>query len=71
MSKREPYYASFIGKTCELRTLQRRIVRKFIMQADIVNAQVQDAGDETYVAITCKNGITYLYTSDGRLIRRT
>ena len=71
MMKKEPYYAAFTGKTCELRTLQRRVVRKFTMLADIVNAQVQDAGDETYVAITCKNGITYVYTSDGRLIHRS
>lgn len=64
------YYASFKDKTCELRTYDRRLVRKFMMKTDIVNAVVQGAGKETYVAITCKDGKTFLYTSDGRLVRK-
>lgn len=64
------YYASFSGRQCELRAYDRRLIRKFMMQADIVNAQVSGAGKETFVAITCKDGKTYFYSSDGRLIRK-
>lgn len=64
------YYAEFIGKTCNLRNLEKKIVRKFIMQSDIVNAQVSRAGDDAIVAIVCKDGHSYVYSSDGRLIRK-
>jgi len=40
------------------------------MQTDIVNAQVQGSGDDAVVALTMKNGKTYLYKSNGTLIRR-
>lgn len=66
----ENYYASFKGRTVELRAFDRRLVRKFIMQSDVVNAQVSGAGKEAVVAITMVNGKTYLYASDGRLIRK-
>lgn len=64
------YYAEFIGKTCNLRNLEKKIVRRFIMQSDIVNAQVSGAGDDAIVAIVCKDGHSYIYSSDGRLIRK-
>ncbi len=64
------YYAEFIGKTCNLRNLEKKIVRRFIMQSDIVNAQVSGAGDDAIVAIVCKDGHSYVYSSDGRLIRK-
>ncbi len=67
----EMFYVSFKGKSAELRTFDKRIVRKFTMKADIVNAQVQGSGKEAYVAITCMDGKTYLYTSEGRLVRRS
>jgi len=64
------YYAEFMGKTCNLRNLEKKIVRRFIMQFDIVNAQVSGAGDDAIVAIVCKDGHSYVYSSDGRLIRK-
>jgi hypothetical protein len=64
------YYAEFMGKTCNLRNLEKKIVRRFIMQSDIVNAQVSGAGDDAIVAIVCKDGHSYVYSSDGRLIRK-
>lgn len=64
------YYAEFIGKTCNLRNLEKKIIRRFIMQSDIVNAQVSGAGDDAIVAIVCKDGHSYVYSSDGRLIRK-
>lgn len=64
------YYAEFVGKTCNLRNLEKKIVRRFIMQSDIVNAQVSGAGDDAIVAIVCKDGHSYVYSSDGRLIRK-
>lgn len=66
----ERYYATFKGKAVELRNFDKRLIRKFIMDSEVVNAQVQGAGKETYVAIVTKNGKTYLYRSDGRLIRK-
>lgn len=64
------YYAEFVGKTCNLRNLEKKIIRRFIMQSDIVNAQVSGAGDDAIVAIVCKDGHSYVYSSDGRLIRK-
>lgn len=73
MSSLDPvntYYAEFTGKTCNLRNLEKRLIRKFIMQSDIVNAQVTGAGKEAVVAIVCKDGHAYVYSSDGKLLRK-
>ena len=64
------YYAEFKGKTCNLRNLEKKIIRRFIMQSDIVNAQVSGAGDDAIVAIVCKDGHSYVYSSNGNLIRK-
>lgn len=64
------YYAEFKGKTCNLMNLERRLIRKFVMQSDIVNAQVSGAGEDAIVAIVCKDGHAYVYSSSGRLIRK-
>lgn len=64
------YYAEFSGKTCNLRNLEKKIIRRFILQSDIVNAQVMKAGEDVVVAIVCKDGHSYIYSSDGRLIRK-
>ena len=68
--KTETYYASFKGRSVELRSIDRRLIRKFIMQSDVVNAQVSGSGKDTIVAITMVNGKTYLYKSDGTLVRK-
>ena len=64
------YYAEFKGKTCNLRNLEKKIIRRFIMQSDIVNAQVSGVGDDAIVAIVCKDGHSYVYSSNGSLIRK-
>ena len=73
MSNQDPakiYYAEFSGKTCTLRNLEKRLIRKFVMAADVINAQVSGYGDDTKVAIVMKNGQTHVYSASGRLIRR-
>ena len=64
------YYAEFSGKTCNLLNIEKKIIRRFIMQSEIVNAQVTGAGQDAIVAIVCKDGHAYVYSSDGRQIRR-
>lgn len=61
------YYVEFRGKDCTLRNMEKRIVRKFFMSSDVVNAQVSGSGDNAIVAIVCKDGKTYTYRSDGRI----
>jgi len=63
-------YINFKGKTAQLYTDTKQLVRRFRASADIVNAQVQGAGDTAVVALTMKNGKTVLYKSDGTLLRR-
>jgi len=73
MSGNDPakiYYAEFHGKTCTLRNLEKRLIRKFMMDAEIVNAQVSGYGENSQVAIVMKDGRTYVYSASGRLIRR-
>jgi len=64
------YYTTFKGKRCDLYNQNKQLIRRFNMKADIVNAQIQSAGQDTYVAIVCKDGKTFLYKSNGQLVRR-
>lgn len=64
------YYATFKGKKVDLYTFDKRLIRRFNMKADVVNAQIQGAGKDTYVAIVTKDGKSYLYKSNGTLIRQ-
>jgi len=64
------YYASFHGKSVELRNLEKRLIRKFMMKSDVVNAQVSGYGENSQVAIVMKDGKTYVYSASGKLIRR-
>ena len=68
--KRETYYCNFKDNHVELRAEDRRLVRKFTMKAKVVNAQVTGSGKDAKVAITMAGGKTFLYSSDGRLIRK-
>ncbi len=65
----EMYYATFKGKKVDLYTYDKRLIRRFNMNAEVVNAQIQSAGKDTYVAIVCKDGKSYLYKSNGTLVR--
>lgn len=66
----EMYYATFKGKKVDLYTYDKRLIRRFNMKADVVNAQIQNAGNDTYVAIVTKDGKSYLYKSNGTLVRQ-
>lgn len=66
----DSYYATFYKREVELRRYTKQLVRKFHMNADVVNAQVSGEGNNATVAITMVNGQTYIYKWDGTLIRR-
>lgn len=63
-------YVSFKGKTADLYNNSKQIIRRFRAATEIVNAQVQTSGKDTFVAITMKDGKTLLYKSNGQLVRR-
>lgn len=64
------YYATFHKRDVELRTYTKQLIRKFHMNADVINAQVQGKDNDTTVAITTVDGQTYLYTWTGQLLRK-
>lgn len=66
----EMYYATFDRKSVVLYNGYKQIIRKYNMQADVVNAQVSGSGKNAYVAIVTKDGHNYLYNSDGQMIRK-
>lgn len=68
-SPKEMYYASFHGKTVSLYNQYKQLIRKFNAKANVVTAVTQDMGDDTYIAVTTVQGKTYLYKSNGQLIR--
>ena len=75
MSNQDPakiYYAEIESnkKIVNLRNLEKRLIRRFSMSADVVNAQVSGYGDDTVIAIVMNNGQTHVYSASGRLIRR-
>lgn len=63
-------YVNFKGKTAQLYTDEKKIIRQFRTNADIVNAQVSGKGKDALVALTMKNGKTVLYKSNGQIVRR-
>ena len=63
-------YATFKGKTCDLFNDTKQIIRRFRVANDIVNVQVQGTGKNATVAITMKNGKTWLYKATGQIVRR-
>lgn len=69
-SHEQMYYATFKGKKVDLYRFDKRLIRRFNMKSDVVNAQIQKAGQETYVAIVTKDGKAYLYKSNGTLVRQ-
>lgn len=63
-------YVNFRGKTASLYDNNSAIIRRFTTNADIVNAQVSGSGMDAVVALTMVNGKTWLYKSNGEIIRR-
>lgn len=70
MSNKNTYYATFLKKRVDLYNLDKQLIRRFNMKAEVVNAQVSGAGKESIVAITMKDGKTVIYKSDGTLVRK-
>ena len=69
MDKFNNYYATFSGKRVDLYNYNKQLLRRFNMKADVVNAQVSGSGKDTIVAIVLKDGKSYLYKSNGQLLR--
>ena len=63
------YYATFSGKRVDLYNYNKQLLRRFNMKADVVNAQVSGSGKDAIVAIVCNNGKSFLYKSNGQLLR--
>lgn len=69
MDRYNQYYATFSGKRVDLYNYNKQLLRRFNMKADVVNAQVSGSGKDTVVAIVLKDGKSYLYKSNGQLLR--
>ena len=69
MEKYNRYYATFYGKRVDLYNYNKQLLRRFNMKADVVNAQVSGSGKDAIVAIVCNNGKSFLYKSNGQLLR--
>ena len=70
MDRYNQYYATFSGKRVDLYNYNKQLLRRFNMKADVVNAQVSGSGKDTIVAIVLKDGKSYLYKSNGQLLRQ-
>lgn len=70
MDRYSTYYATFSGKKVDLYNYNKQLLRRFNMKADVVNAQVSGAGKDAIVAIVCSNGKSFLYKSNGQLLRQ-
>ena len=65
------YVVTFKGKQVDLFDYNGTIIRRFNTTAKVVTAQINKSGKETTVAIAMEDGHFEIYTSDGRIIRRT
>ena len=63
-------YATFKGRQCDLYNDTKQIIRRIRVSNDIVNVIVQGSGKNAKIAITMKNGKTWLYNATGQIIRR-
>jgi len=70
MSNKDTYYATFKNRRVDLYNMDKSLIRRFNMKADVVNAQVSGSGQNAVVAITMVNGKTEVYKSNGTLVRR-
>ncbi len=69
MDPYKTYYATFKDKHVDLYNMNKTLIRRFNVQSEVVNAQVNNAGDNTTVAIVMKNGKFCVYKSNGTLVR--
>lgn len=70
MDRYSTYYATFSGKKVDLYNYNKQLLRRFNMKANVVNAHVSGAGKDAIVAIVCSNGKSFLYKSNGQLLRQ-
>lgn len=71
MANSTTYYVQLKNKRqVDLMNLDKQLIRRFNVKADVVNAQVTGAGQDAIVAITMSNGKTEVYKSNGVLIRK-
>lgn len=63
------YYATFSGKKVDLYNFNKQLIRRYNMKADVVTAQVSGSGKDAVVAIVLKDGKSYLYKSNGQMLR--
>lgn len=70
MNNKDTYYATYKNRRVDLYNMDKSLIRRFNMKADVVNAQVTGFGQDAVIAITMSNGRTELYKSNGTLIRR-
>lgn len=69
LEKFNQYYVTFSGKRVDLYNYNKQLLRRFNLKADVVNAQISGAGKDAVVAIVCNNGKSFLYKSNGQLLR--
>lgn len=69
LEKFNQYYVTFSGKRVDLYNYNKQLLRRFNLKADVVNAQISGAGKDAIVAIVCNNGKSFLYKSNGQLLR--
>lgn len=69
MDPYKTYYATFNDKRVDLYNMNKTLIRRFNVQSEVVNVQVNNAGDNTTVAIVMKNGKFCVYKSNGTLVR--
>lgn len=69
LDKYNHYFATFSGKRVDLYNYNKQLLRRFNMKADVVNAQVSGFGKDAIVAVVCSDGKSFLYKSNGQLVR--
>ena len=63
-------YANFKGKSVDLYSDTKAIIRRIRVSNDIVAVQVNGSGQNATISITMKNGKTLLYKANGQLLRK-
>lgn len=62
-------FITFKGKIADLYTDNKQIIRRFKVQHDITNAQINGTGQNALISLTMKNGKTILYKATGQIYR--
>ena len=68
---KDKYVVSFRGRQVDLFDYTGKFIRRFNARAEVVNAVINGAGQDSTVAITTKDGKFEIYKSNGTVIRRS